>query len=176
MAVIIRQRQVVTDNWRLLKPAADGGITIPPDGDVIVPLSVWREQREELRARPGRLGVWLAATDDPALIAGDLRHLELIAVDFPQFTDGRGYSIARLLRERYGWRGELRAIGDVLRDQLFYLARCGFDAFALRDGQDAQAALSAFDDFSEAYQASVERPRPLFRRRGAGSPNRLERV
>ena len=81
--------------------------------------------------------------------------------------DGRGYSIARLLRERYGWRGELRAIGDVLRDQLFYLTRCGFDAFELRAGQDAQAALTALADFSEAYQSSVERPQPLFRRRVA---------
>ena len=94
------------------------------------------------------------------------RHLSWSPVNFPQFTDGRGYSIARLLRERYGWRGELRAIGDVLRDQLFYLSRCGFDAFALRDDQDPHAALTAFDDFSEAYQASVERPQPLFRRRG----------
>jgi len=82
-------------------------------------------------------------------------------------VDGRGYSIARLLRERYGWRGELRAIGDVLRDQLFYLTRCGFDAFELRAGQDAQAALTALADFSEAYQSSVERPQPLFRRRVA---------
>jgi uncharacterized protein (DUF934 family) len=99
----------------------------------------------------------------------------LIAVNFPQFTDGRGYSIARLLRERYSWRGELRAIGDVLRDQLFYLARCGFDAFMLREGQDAQAALAAFNDFSEGYQASVERPQPLFRRRGIVSPDGMER-
>ena len=175
MAAIIRHGQVVADNWRLLKPAADGGVAIPPDGDVIVPLSVWLEQREALRARPGRLGVWLEAHDDPALVAGDLRHFELIAVDFPQFTDGRGYSIARLLRERHGWRGELRAIGDVLRDQLFYFSRCGFDAFALREGQDAQAALAAFDDFSEGYQASVERPQPLFRRRGIVSPDGMER-
>lgn len=86
---------------------------------------------------------------------------------FPQFTDGRGYSTARLLRERYGWWGELRAIGDVQRDQLFYLSRVGFDAFELNDGIDLQSALSAFADFSEAYQTSVERLLPLFRRRSA---------
>jgi len=88
-----------------------------------------------------------------------------VAVHFPQFADGRGYSLGRLLRERYGWRGELRAIGDVLRDQLFYLTRCGFDAFDLREDQDLQAALSAFDDFSESYQTAVDQRQPLFRRR-----------
>jgi uncharacterized protein (DUF934 family) len=95
----------------------------------------------------------------------------MIAVNFPQFADGRGYSIARLLRERYQWRGELRAIGDVLRDQLFYLSSCGFDAFELRAGQDPRAALAAFNDFSDAYQSSVERPQPLFRRRSGATAN-----
>ena len=170
MAAIIRQRQVVADSWQLLKPAADGAVALPDDGDVIVPLAVWRSQRDALLGRAGGLGVWLDANDDPALIAGDLGHFAVIAVNFPQFTDGRGYSIGRLLRERYGWRGELRAVGDVLRDQLFYLTRCGFDAFVLRDGEDANAALAAFDDFSEGYQASVERPQPLFRRRGVAAP------
>ena len=170
MAAIIRQRQVVADSWQLLKPAADGTVALPDDGDVIVPLAVWRSQRDALLDRAGGLGVWLDANDDPAHIAGDLAHFAVIAVNFPQFTDGRGYSIGRLLRERYGWRGELRAVGDVLRDQLFYLTRCGFDAFVLRDGEDANAALAAFDDFSEGYQASVERPQPLFRRRGVAAP------
>ena len=165
MAIIIKQRQAVADNWQLLKAAADGSVTVPPDGAVIVPLAVWRAQCDALTARSGKLGVWLDSNEDPALIADDLKNFEVVAVNFPQFVDGRGYSIARLLRERYGWRGELRAIGDVLRDQLFYLAQCGFDAFALRDGQDVQAALSAFADFSDAYQTSVERPQPLFRRR-----------
>ena len=174
MAVIIKQRQVVADNWQLLKPAGDGSLTVPAEGDVIVPLGVWRERRDALIGRAGKLGVWLDSHEDPALLAGDLQNFELIAVNFPQFTDGRGYSIARLLRERYGWRGELRAIGDVLRDQLFYLARCGFDAFSLRAGQDVQSALSAFEDFSEGYQSSVERPQPLFRRRGAVSPDGME--
>ena len=114
------------------------------------------EAGEVLRLEPG---------DDPARAADRLRSAARVEVNFPSFTDGRGYSIARLLRERHGYQGELRAVGDVQRDQLFYLARCGFDAFLLRDGLDAQEALSALHDFSEAYQASVERPEPLFRRR-----------
>lgn len=107
----------------------------------------------------------LEPADDPAKFADRLRQVSRIEVNFPSFTDGRGYSIARLLRERHGYDGELRAVGDVQRDQLFYLARCGFDAFLLRKDADAEDALTAFNDFSEAYQASVERPQPLFRRR-----------
>lgn len=114
------------------------------------------EAGEVLRLEPG---------DDPAGIADRLGAAARVEVNFPRFTDGRGYSIARLLRERFGYQGELRAVGDVLRDQLFYLSRCGFDAFLLREDQDAEEALGALHDFSEAYQASVERPQPLFHRR-----------
>jgi uncharacterized protein (DUF934 family) len=168
MAVIIKNRQVATSTWQLLKAGADKNLPAVPAGDVIVSLAQWLAQRDALLARQGRLGVWLANTDDPSAIAADLKHFEVIAVDFPHFTDGRGSSIGRLLRERYGWTGELRAIGDVIRDVLFYLSRCGFDAFELKAGEDAQAALSAFGDFSEAYQTSVERAQPLFRRRVLG--------
>ena len=114
------------------------------------------EAGEVLRLEPG---------DDPARVVDRLGAAARVEVNFPSFTDGRGYSIARLLRERYAYQGELRAVGDVQRDHLFYLSRCGFDAFLLRDGQDAEESLSALHDFSEAYQASVERPEPLFRRR-----------
>ncbi|MEO8718578.1 MAG: DUF934 domain-containing protein [Burkholderiales bacterium] len=110
--------------------------------------------------------VVLEPGDDPGLLAASLGRLQAIAVKFPAFGDGRGYSIARLLRERYGYRGELRAVGQVARDNLHFMAQCGFDAFELRAGEDAQAAIAAFNDFSETYQATVARPQPLFRRRG----------
>jgi len=178
MATLIRNAKLAHDSWQRFEAAADGGLpSVPPQGDLLVPLKLWQLSSSALLGRPsGRVGVWLAPQEDPALIADSLDALALVAVHFPQFTDGRGYSTARLLRERYGWKGELRAIGDIQRDQLFYLSRVGFDAFELNDGVDvpqedllrsAQAALSAFDDFSEAYQTSVERPLPLFRRRGA---------
>ena len=111
----------------------------------------------------------LEPTDDPALLAGAVGRAGVIAVNFPKFGDGRGYSIARLLRERYGYKGELRAVGVVARDHLQQMAQCGFDSFLLREGEDAQAALAALagpGDFSEAYQASAAQPVPLFRRRG----------
>ena len=113
--------------------------------------------------------VVLEPTDDPrvavAKLGSALPGLKVIAVNFPKYGDGRGYSIGRLLRERYGYKGELRAIGVVARDHLQLLAQCGFDAFQLREGEDAQAALAAFGDISEAYQASAAQPVPLFRRR-----------
>jgi uncharacterized protein (DUF934 family) len=115
--------------------------------------------------KPSPPDLVLEPTDDPALLAGALAALRVIAVNFPKYGDGRGYSIARLLRERYGYQGELRAIGVVARDQLHAMAQCGFDTFDLREGEDVKAALAAFDDFSEAYQTSAAQRVPLFRRR-----------
>ena len=109
----------------------------------------------------------LEPTDEPAAFADRLGTAARVEVNFPKFGDGRGYSIGRMLRGRHGYRGELRAVGHITRDLLFYLESCGFDAFELRPGEDPQEALAGFDDFSEAYQASVARPLPLFRRRPA---------
>ena len=181
---LIKDRKPIHDRWQLLEWGTAGGMpavpfeagaegalpSVPPTGDVIVPLAAWRTRRGELLARDGALGVSLSGADDPAEIAPDLAHFGVIAVHFPSFTDGRGYSTGRLLRQRYGWTGELRAIGDVQRDQLFALARCGFDAFALRAGEDVVLALEAFSEFSDGYQASVEHPLPLFRRREPAGP------
>lgn len=108
----------------------------------------------------------LEPTDDPANAAGAVGAARVIAVSFPKFSDGRGYSIGRLLRERYGYKGELRAVGEVARDHLHAMEQCGFNAFQLREGEDPQEALAAFGDFSDSYQATAARPEPLFRRRG----------
>lgn len=171
MAALIKNAKIATDSWRRLELSADGKLPlIPAAADILVPLALWQAASGALLGRSaGRIGVWLAPDEEPAQVADSLEVFDLVAVHFPQFTDGRGYSTARLLRERYGWKGELRAIGDVQRDQLFYLARCGFDSFLLNDGLDVQGALSAFNDFSEAYQTSVERPLPLYLRRAVTS-------
>jgi uncharacterized protein (DUF934 family) len=162
MPRLIRNRTLVEDRYTLMREAAS--LADVPDGvPVIVPLALWTARRAGLIAR-GEAGVWLAPADDLGALADDVHRLPVIAVDFPQFTDGRGYSHARLLRERHRYAGELRAIGDVQRDQLHYLAQCGFDAFVLPDGVDAEAALAAFGDFSDGYQATAART-PWFRRR-----------
>jgi uncharacterized protein (DUF934 family) len=107
----------------------------------------------------------LEPADDPAAFADRLASAARVEVSFPKFGDGRGYSIARLLRERHGYRGELRAVGAVTRDNLQLLEQCGFDAFLLREGEDPGEALAAFGEIGESYQGNALEPRPLFRRR-----------
>ncbi|HKT99470.1 MAG TPA: DUF934 domain-containing protein [Paraburkholderia sp.] len=170
MALIIRKREIVEDNWQVVRAAEDGAlpeVSALPAGKVLVPLALWQAGRDALVASRGKdeLGVWLAPDSEPADIAGDFDKLALIGVDFPVFRDGRGFSIGRLLRERYGYKGELRAIGDVLRDQLRFHERCGFDAFAVRADKDINDALKAFTEFTVQYQGAFDEPSPLFRRR-----------
>ena len=167
MSQLIKDRAIVDDRWTLLREAASP-TDLPEGVPVIVPLSLWRAERAALSAR-GEVGVWLKPDEDPDALAEDVGALPLIAVDFPQFTDGRGYSSARLLREKYRYTGELRAIGDVLRDQLYYLSQCGFDALAVRADKDIADALKGLADFSDGYQSTVREPYPLFRRRGAAA-------
>jgi len=133
--------------------------------DVIVPLTVFVAHKAQWLARSGKLGVWLAAGDDAEVLAEDLEHLSVVAIDFPSFADGRGYSTARLLREKYHYRGQVRAVGDVFRDVMFYLARCGFNAFVVRASDTPENALLGLNTFSESYQSGVDKPAPLYRRR-----------
>lgn len=172
MSRIIKHGQGVDDDWQLLT-LSDGATPESlalPAGPVLLPLAVWLARRSELLACPDRHGVWLDSHEDPAALAGDFARLTLIGVNFPRFTDGRAYSIARLLRERHHYAGEIRALGDVLHDQLFFMQRCGFDAFALRADKDIEKALTGLRVFSEAYQAAVDQPLPLFLRRGGTAP------
>jgi len=171
MALIVRTGQIAIDSWQLRDTAAALDTAACANQDKaagsLVPLPLWLQRREALKSNRTRLGILLQGDDDPACIVPDLARVELIAVNIARFTDGRGYSVARLLRGRYGYRGELRAVGDILQDQLYYLMRVGFDAFALRDDQDPQAAAAALSAFSASYQLSSGEPLPLFRRRQA---------
>ena len=165
MPKIIKDKAIVNDDWALLK-LAEGEtaetINVPP-GKQIVPLKVWLAQSAQLKVRSD-IGVWIAS-DERAEVLGDaVTTLPLIAVDFPNFADGRGYSIAYQLRARQGFEGELRAIGDVLRDQLFYMQRVGFNAFATRPDRSIDDALKGLTDFSDTYQTSWDQKTPLFRR------------
>lgn len=168
MRELIRRGAVGADNWTFVGLGGDAADAPLPAGRVAVPLAVWKARRAELLQRREAVGVWLSPADSPEELAGDLLVLGLIAVHFPKFTDGRGYSFATLLR-RAGYRGELRAFGDLGRDQLFYLSRCGFDAFDLRPGANLHEALASLTDFTDPYQGTVADPRPLFRRRAAAS-------
>ncbi len=158
-ARIIRDGVVMDDEWTLVT-ALDAGTRAVDKS--ILPMSNFLALSA---AEQPRYGVWLDSHHDPAALADVLPRLALIAINFPKFTDGRGYSIASTLRSRFGYRGELRAIGDVLQDQLFYLQRVGFNAFALRADKDIDSAVKSLGDFSETYQGAVDQPLPLFRRR-----------
>lgn len=153
--------QVIEDDWRVIR---DADAALCDSGSrLIFPIGALQERDStataEIRA------VWIAPDDDFETMVPRLMGLDLIAVDFPVFRDGRGYSIATLLRTRYGWSGELRAIGDVLRDQLNYMRRCGFDSFAVRADKDIHDAIKSFVHYSVRYQGAVDDPVPLFRRR-----------
>jgi uncharacterized protein (DUF934 family) len=165
MRKIIKDKAIVNDDWNVLK-LADGetpdAVNVP-NGKQIVPLQVWLAQKTTLAARTD-IGVWLASDERPEQLKEDANSLPLIAVDFPSFADGRGYSIAYNLRARLGFDAELRAIGDVLRDQLFYMSRVGFNAFATREDRSIEDALKGLTDFSETYQTSWDQKTPLFRR------------
>ncbi len=160
---IIKDRQIIEDSWQVLPSGAE----LPLSGDFFVGLTAWNDPATN-QGRTGKISLVLRPGDDVAQVK-NLERAAVVAVEFPKFTDGRGYSIARLLRERYGFAGELRAVGNVLRDQLLYMQRCGFTSFALQPGKDIRGALAAFDELSVQYQADANVRQPLFRRVARGT-------
>jgi uncharacterized protein (DUF934 family) len=163
----MKGRAIIEDRWTLLRDATSLD-DVPGEAAVIVPLALWKSEHEALVTRKD-VGVWLKPDDEPSALAAEIDSLPLIAIDFPNFVDGRGYSSARLLRDKYRFSGELRAIGDVLRDQIYYLRQCGFDAFAVRADRNFADAIGGLDDFSDNYQSTSARPVPLFRRRNGAT-------
>lgn len=169
MREIIKDQAIVQDDWnvfRLAEGETPDAIEVP-NGKQIIPLQVWLLQREELSARLKKtqdLAIWFNSAEQAKELGSDAALFPLLAVDFPKFSDGRGYSIAYNIRARLAYTGEVRAIGDVLRDQLFYMQRVGFNAFATRADRSIQDALKGLTDFSESYQTSWDQKNPLFRR------------
>lgn len=168
MADLIKPGQalVTDDDWTILGEA-DSTAGLPASGRLILPLSRWLAEREGLIAR-GDVGVWLAGDEDPAVLAQDLEQLPVIAVQVPRAGDGRGYSLAVRLRTRHGFRGELRAFGEVHRDQFEALIRCGFDSLQPPAGRyqrsELERWLAAQPTISQPYQAAVLPAQPLFQR------------
>lgn len=165
MPVIIKNNQVIADFWTLLNADAQLDQALQTQ-QVIVPLSLWQQHKSELQAVQ-QLGVWLEADQAIEDLIDDLAQFTVIALNFPVFTDGRHFSSARLLRERYAYTGEIRAIGDVFRDQLFFMQRCGFDAYVIRADLCPTDALKSLTELSVSYQAAYDQNLPLYRRRSA---------
>lgn len=170
MARIIKNGDIVQDDWTTLQ-LAEGetpeSVALPA-GRVIFPLPVWQARKAEILARGEPIGLLLEPNEKVEDVAADLADFAVVAIDFPKFVQGQGFSTASLLRQRHGYQGELRAVGDVVHDALFYMKRVGFDAFALKEGKSAEYAVEkGFSAFSEGYQAATDRPLPYFRRRSA---------
>jgi uncharacterized protein (DUF934 family) len=163
MRQLIKQREIVNDTWAYADDNSSAN-------EVIVPFARFQQEHDRWLAfsqKPGqKLGVRLTPADDVQQIVKDLTRISLVALEFPGIGEGRGYSQAQLLRGRYGFKGEIRATGKILRDQVFHMARCGIDAFEFPQGTDMNVALTAFNDFTVAYQPSSDQAVKLQQRAG----------
>jgi uncharacterized protein (DUF934 family) len=161
MAQLLKEGQVTENSWTTV---ADDSTDLPT-GDILLPLQRWFDQHSDLSQHSGAVGVWIEGNEEIESVAEQLVSAPVVAIRFPKFVDGRGFSAARLLRERYGYQGEIRAIGEIIRDQLYLLQRCGFNAFELAAEVNLAEASKSLSDFSDAYQVAVDQPVPLFKRR-----------
>ncbi len=158
---LLKNGKAVEDPWHL---AVDGD-ALPVDGPVIVFLPRWKAERDALLRRNSGVGVRLKNTDKVTELAEDLDRLGVVALEFPKFSDGRAYTQARLLRERYAYRGELRATGNVLPDQLLLMHRCGFDAFEASDPRVLHNWDNVLGAFNLFYQPTGDGREPVSRLR-----------
>lgn len=165
---LVKNGELVDDIWVTIATASELAEASRP----IVSLELWWAEEGRLRNTNAPLGIRLASDQSPALIADDLDRFEMVALEFPKFTDGRAYSHARLLRERHGFRGEIRAVGNVLRDQLPFMARCGFDAFEIAGERPLEAWRDALGEIGVWYQpgADGQEPAMVSRRTARGQP------
>ena len=154
---LIKDGEIVRDPWALGQEDGEADSGVP----VVVSLEDWQARREDLLRRNGPLGIRLASDQSPALIADDLDRFDLVALEFPKFTDGRAFSYARLLRERYGFKGEVRAVGNVLRDQFLFMHRCGIDSYEVVDEKAAAAWQQSMSEIAAFYQPATDGRVPI---------------
>lgn len=160
---VIKDKAVVNDDWQLIREIdADAPV---PEGKVILPLAYWQANRDALLKQNSEHAVWIDGDTETEALLDDLQHFSIIALDFPTFKDGRSYSHASLLRNRYNYKADLRAIGDVLQDQLFFMHRCGIDSYEVREDKDIEDAIKSLNDFSVRYQAAADDALPIYRQR-----------
>jgi uncharacterized protein (DUF934 family) len=148
---IIKDKKIIEDDWTHI--ADDEEIK---NGNITVSLSRWKKEKIALSNHKDALGIRLSPADNVEEIAGNLQDLSLIALEFPVYTDGRLFSHARLLRSHFGYRGEIRAMGNYMPDQVFYLSRVGVNSFQLNNPEELPLALSTMEDFTVKYQASTD--------------------
>ena len=157
---ILKNRQLVEDTWTTLSAESD-----LLAGDVIVPFARWQNDKNSFASHQGKIGIQISSDTNIDEVIENIAHFDLIALNFPKYTDGTCFSYAFLLRERHHFSGELRAVGDIFRDQFAYLERCGIDAIELEDEKALEEGKNSFDDISMAYQSSADKAEPLSRLR-----------
>lgn len=163
MTAILRGGEIVADDWMVIE---DGRTELGTGGGkVIVTLARWRAEREALLSGHTAVGVLVPNTADIEAVYGEIADRPLIALQFPTFTDGRALSQAVVLRKRLSYRGELRAVGDIIRDLVFWLGRCGFESIVPRKDQNLEGCRAALDEINVAYQAAADRHTPVWVRR-----------
>lgn len=166
MPKLIKNGEVVSNSWRKLSDKEECENADLSTGYWVLPLDVYLELKNSGdRPITDNCGVWVFGDANPTVLAPILQKLPLVCIEFQMFTDGRGFSLARILREHHDYEGDIRACGAFIQDQLFYLARCGFSSFIIDDGADITSIQQSLNDFSITYQAAVDEPQPLFRRR-----------
>lgn len=161
---IIRNRRIDGNPWRHAPEGAHAELAAT-HGPITVALADWLRHRDALIGRRAPTGVRLRAADDAGVLVEHLHVIPMIAFEFASFAEGRAYSQARMLRERHGYRGEIRAMGDVSRDRLAFMERCGFNAFELRSGDRPDEALRALDEISDVYQPAADARQAIAARR-----------
>ncbi len=155
---ILKNRHLIQDTWKTL--SADDA---PVDGDIIVPFTRWKADKDTFDSHNGKVGVLISSDTNIDEVIENLSHFDLIALNFPKYTDGTCFSYAFLLRERHNFTGELRAVGDIFRDQFTYLERCGIDAIQLEDEEALEIGKRSFEDMSFVYQSSADKAEPFYR-------------
>jgi uncharacterized protein (DUF934 family) len=163
--ILIKDDQVLEDEWVLIskEDVLEKKINYEKH-KLILPLSLWLENKSFFIGK-SNIGIWIDSSEDPGEIGSDCNQFSLIAINFPIFTDGRGYSYARILRDNLGFLGDLRAIGDILCDQMYFYRRCGFSSFLVRGDVDPEQAIRSLNDFNMNYQSVSDKNQPIFHKR-----------
>lgn len=163
MPKLVKDGKVIDDNYRIVE--SDNALTkLDQETLYLLPVDLWLENLATNTLKQA-CGVWLDSDQPPALLGTSLQQAEVIAINFPAFTDGRSFSYARELRDTLKFSGEIRAIGNYIRDQMYYLKRCGVNSFSFNETSAAEKALNSLNDFSDNYQASADQTIPAFKRR-----------
>lgn len=166
---IIKDSAVVEDNWTLIEKGCAFDPESLPAEKSILPAGFLLKLLKTGLPLTAHYAVWLDSDETPEILqnalGNELNRLPLVAIHFPVFSDGRGYSYAQILRQDLQYTGEIRAVGDILVDQLFFMRRCGFNAFVLRDPEQIKAAEQAFETFKYCYQAASDQRQPIIGKR-----------